>query len=485
MKQQFVAGVIAAAMAGGVIAAIPAEAATDSPTPTTRASAKRLMSGWMPYWLNGDATTSFVNNADLFSDVSPFWHNAVASSSNASGISIQNNSLSSGTRASTLAKIKGKGAWVMPSITDGSGRLTMSGIMKNATKRKALVTQITNLVLNNGYDGIDLDFETFAFTDGYSTWASTRPAWVTFVHQLGSALHAKGKKLAVAVPPMYDSKRSGSSGYWVYDFAGIGSSVDRLRVMAYDYSWDSPGPIGGPISWARTVASYATSVVPADKVQLGTPTYGRDWVVSKTGSGCPSTSQKVYNTREIGSAISGISASEWNRDASSQERYVRYTKKYNDGKCKIVREAWLPDSTTVNARAQLVKTYRMAGIATWMVGSELSSQWSGLRNLARSLGGVAAKRSQIVTGGPSKKTVKRKKKIRINARLNPARKATVYYQKKVKGKWVTKRHIAVAANGVGSITFRPAAKKATWRLYVPATSTFNADASPSFVIRTK
>ena len=66
------------------------------------------MSGWLPYWTTAESVNSFVANADLFSDISPFWHNAAKSSSSPSGVTIQNNSLSSGSRASNLATLRGE-----------------------------------------------------------------------------------------------------------------------------------------------------------------------------------------------------------------------------------------------------------------------------------------------------------------------------------------------------------------------------------------
>ena len=155
---------------------------------------------------------------------------------------------------------------VLPSITDGTPARHMAAVLAETDKRSAFIGQITALVNDNGYDGIDLDFEKFAFNDGQQTWAATKSSWVTFVSELATSLHATGKLLSVSVPPMY----SDSSGYWVYAFRDIAPHIDKLRIMAYDYSWDSAGPIGGPLSWVRTVLGYAVDAVPASKVYLGT-----------------------------------------------------------------------------------------------------------------------------------------------------------------------------------------------------------------------
>ncbi|HQR81247.1 MAG TPA: glycosyl hydrolase family 18 protein, partial [Actinomycetota bacterium] len=203
---------IAAAVAAGCMTAtaVAPGYAADEP--------RRFMSGWLPYWSTQTSTSSFVTNSDLFSDISPFWHDARWDGSK---VYIHNH-LQPAVQAAALAKLQGQGVKILPSITDGSGKGRMAATLASEAKRAAHVQEIVNLVLANGYDGIDLDYETFAFTDGSSSWSATRPNWVAFVDELARALHAEGKLLSVTVPPMYDADYDSSSGYWVYDYAGVG-----------------------------------------------------------------------------------------------------------------------------------------------------------------------------------------------------------------------------------------------------------------------
>lgn len=463
------------------VVALPTVATTSAQADT---APKRMMSGWLPYWTNQASVDSFLANSDLFSDISPFWHNAVSSGSTASGIAIQNNALSSGTRAGTLAQLKGHGALVLPTITDGSGAGRMSAVLRNATKRAALVSQIAALVNTSGYDGIDLDFETFAFSDGQSSWNATRPAWVAFIASLADTLHASGKKLSVAVPP----EGTSDSNYWVYDWKDIGPYIDKLRVMAYDYSWDSPGPVGGPLSWLQQIAAHAVSVMPGSKVELGTPTYGRDWVKSKSGSGCPSVSQKVYDSNQIGSVL-GVPDSSWKRDASSQERYFNYKVTYNNGACTVQRSAWVPDTTTVLARAQIASQYGLSGLATWTIGGEQASLWAPLRNLALTLpfatnagGGRAAQRINVHL---SAKVIRRNGKVTLTGKVKPGRAGVkVKLQKKHNGKWYTKKIIRTVGTGtyIGSLKI---SAKTQLRAVVPASGQYVKAVTPARTIKVK
>ena len=467
------------ACAVGVVG-LPAVSGASAVAPAVGGTPKRMMSGWLPYWTTAASVDAVVANSDLFNDVSPFWHNAAKSSSTPSGVTIQNNSLSSGSRASNLATLRGRGVAILPSITDGTGAGHLSSVMKSGAKRAALVSQIVNLVAANGYDGIDLDFEKFAFSDGESTWAATRPAWVAFVAALGSQLHARGKQLAVSVPPMGVT----GNNYWVYDWAGIEPHIDKLRIMAYDYSWSSPGPIGGPLRRARKVAAYGESVLPPTKEPLGTPTYGRDWVKSKSGSGCPSTSQKVYDSKNIGSAISGVPESSWRRDAASAERYFNYTVTY--GSCRVSRSAWLPDAATVDARARIASEYGLNGIATWTIGGEQASQWAPLREIARTLPFSApdGPRSQAVSVKVTKKTGKKGRKVTIKGGISPARAGvTVRLQVKKGGKWKSVKSVKTLGSGSYKTSIKQSANRSVYRIKVVGSARYLTKYSGSFTIR--
>lgn len=444
------------AVAAGLLVGGPVSPAAANSVPA------RFMSGWMPYWTTDASVKSFLANSSIFSDVSPFWHNAKSSSSNASGITIENH-LTKNQRDNVLGKIKGKGAYILPSITDGTSAGRMSSVMKNATRRAALVNQIHKLVMDNNYDGIDLDFEKFAFSDGQSSWAATRPAWVQFMKQLSAKFKASKKKISVALPPMTADK----SGYWVYDWKGIAPYIDKLRVMAYDYSWDSPGPVGGPLSWVDKVTKYGVSAVGGRKFQVGTPTYGRDWAVS--GSGCGST--KTFNSNQ---RTSLYGSSGWKRDSASWELYKNYT----TGKCK--RSAWVSDQHTQVKRLAVAKKYNTGGLAQWMVGTEVNSQWGMLRTAA----GI---KSQSISRSYTNKLRNRNVRMWVKGKISPKRATSIKLQYRSAKGWRNVRNIKTSKAGNYRFSVKTGKRKTriTYRLYVPATKGYTGRYSRTFVLRTR
>ena len=184
--------VLAAVLLLTGVAAVPA-AQADGPAP------KRVASGWLPYWMTSpgrpDGVNSAVQNADLFTDVSPFWYSATAKSGG--GVQVRlNPNFTQRRRQRGLGDGPAQGR-----RTDGAaghrGRLGQGPHGEHAggpgpacpARRRHRRTSSSS----NGYDGIDLDYETFAFSDGSSSWGATQPNWTAFVTELGAALQGAGQ----------------------------------------------------------------------------------------------------------------------------------------------------------------------------------------------------------------------------------------------------------------------------------------------------
>lgn len=352
--------------------------------------------------------------------------------------------------------------------------------MGNATRRAALVSQILKLVMDRKYDGIDLDFEKFAFTDGSNTWEKTRPRWVLFMKELSAAFKPKGKKIAVAVPPMYNNRQDGTSGYWVYDYKGISPYIDKLRVMAYDYAWDRPGPIGGPLSWVDRLTKYGVSTMPSRKFQVGTPTYGRSWVVKSTGSCASSALNKITFHSNQRSSLVPSKSNDWKRDSASQERYLNYRQSSNGGKCKVDRSAWVSDQVTATKRLAIAKKYNTGGLAQWMVGTELSSQWAPMKNLA----GI---RPQRVSRKYKNVLRRPKSRMTIRGSISPKRRTTLTVQRYYKGKWRTYRKVRTNSKGAYKTTVTTTNRKARvyFRVRVAAHGKYTVGYSSKALLRTR
>ena len=226
-----------------------------------------------------------------------------------------------------------------------------------------------------------MDYEQFAFADDHSTWTTTSANWITFLGELAEPLHAAGKTLTVSVPYIYDGGRNGDSGFWVYDYAGMGRIVDRIRIMAYDYSTGMPGPIA-PIGFVQRAVDAAKAAVDDDsKLVLGVGLHGYNWPVATTGT-CP-TDGSAGRTSVSQSTIDDLIARRGAvpvHDPVTQEASFTYEATFTDGTntCTQTREVHYVDAEGARARVDLARRERLGGVSLWALGYDDAATWTAM-----------------------------------------------------------------------------------------------------------
>jgi len=296
--------------------------------------------------------------------------------------------------ADTVCLMRRAGLQVIPTMTDGTAKLVLSEYLANPATRTTIVKTIVDLVVKNDFDGIDLDYEGFAFVDGSSTWNKTAPRWVALVKELSVALHAKNKLLSVSTPYVFDPKEK-QKGYFVYAWADIASSIDRLRIMTYDYSVARPGPMG-PLAWTEKTIQYALSIMSASKVYVGLPGYGRDWITSVKGK-CPTSAppgliggaKAATFKMNYAAAKAAIDGAVPIYNEQYGEATYDYTQSFNGlsatgaaTACTVNRTVWYQNAQSFAARMALVAKYRLGGAAIWTLGMEDAMATTEIRNAA-------------------------------------------------------------------------------------------------------
>jgi spore germination protein YaaH len=347
----------------------------------TSGNVRKILTGWVPYYGTRSLPSSQVNQ-DLIAEITPFWYQLTDQRT----ITNQYGANS----AKVTQDWKAAGIKVLPTITDGTGTDVLTGLLGNPAARADMITAIMKVISDGNYDGIDLDWENFT----KPTWDITKPRWITFIHELSQALHATGKLLSVTTLYQLDPA-TGLRGYYFYAWQDIAPDIDRLRVMTYDKNIANPGP-NGPINWTTDVIKYAISVMPASKVFVGTPGYGRDWAVTVTGT-CPVDVAKTITKPAIVVMHDALTlASTYGvtptYDAKNGESTFTYQKTYNGltasgaaTQCTATRTVWYPDEKSYQWHANLVSQYHLGGMAVWTFGMENEVAMSQVRSVAQNI----------------------------------------------------------------------------------------------------
>jgi spore germination protein len=217
---------------------------------------------WIPTW-DANALPSIQLNAGKLDESNPCWYQIAADGTFTKEWNAENPSL----RAAMT------GTQILPTIQNylngGFDDSVVIKIASNPALRETHANALTQLVVQNAFDGIDIDYESLPST--------ARNDFTALMQTLATKLHAAGKKLSVTV-----SAKTSDSETWegpgAQDWPALGAIADTIKIMAYDYHWNG-GTAGAiaPLAWLDQVATYAESTLPRGKAIMGLPWYGYDW----------------------------------------------------------------------------------------------------------------------------------------------------------------------------------------------------------------
>lgn len=249
---------------------------------------------------------------------------------------------------STIEVARANGVLITPLVAnEGFNKDIAHEFLTNQKIRDDVIEKLTMFVVNGNYDGVNIDFE--------GVDPSDREALTEFIRRLSTRLHEYSKVISIDVPAKtYDSKEGWSGAY---DYKALGNYCDYVVLMVYDYHWSgsSPGPIS-PLGWMREVLNYATSTIPKEKIVVGIPFYGYDWVGGR-GHG-------VTFSEAINLAISSNAKVYF--DENSGEYYFKTQS----------HEVWFQGAKSTELRLNvIVNEYNITNIAAWRLGAEDSRTW--------------------------------------------------------------------------------------------------------------
>jgi HAD superfamily hydrolase (TIGR01509 family) len=363
-----IAGLVTALCLGGAGIAIALQGDDPAPPPPPAVP----LDAWAPYWTLDVTVAELPDRIDSIRELSPFWFQATDATTVAADPHAP-----AGLTEQFMDIARDSDVAIVPSVVDAMPAGGMAAVLADPTTRTQHVDTLVRFVVEGDYAGVDLDYEQFAFADGRETWAATRPNWVAFVTELAGRLHAEGRTLTVSVPPVYHGGRNDESGFWVYDHGTIATVVDRIRLMAYDYSTTEAGPIA-PLDHVRRSVEGTAGVVEDDsKLVLGLPVYGYNWPIATAGV-CPAGAEgrTAVTPRSLAELLERRDATPV-RDDELGEWSFTYELDVSDGttSCTQTRQVNYVDGDGALERLRIARQERLGGVALWALGYESESAW--------------------------------------------------------------------------------------------------------------
>lgn len=238
-------------------------------------SSKLEVSGWIPYWRTEAGTKDAKKNISKMTEINPFAYSVRADGSLADTAKIGGKNWQG-----LITEAQKKRVKVIPTIM-WSDTDNIHKVLSDETTRAAHVQAIADLVEDEGFDGIDIDYE--------GKKAETRVYFSAFLSELNDALGKKQLHCTIEARMPLSARFSGTPPAnieYANDLKEVNRSCDRVRIMTYDQQTAdlelnkvarSAKEIYAPVAdvkWVEKVVEYMGQDIDKRKMAIGIATYG-------------------------------------------------------------------------------------------------------------------------------------------------------------------------------------------------------------------
>lgn len=306
---------------------------------------EKMVFGYHPYWL-GNAYLNY--RWDLLSDLCYFSYEV----NPATGLALTTNGWET---APVIDSAQAHGVRVHLCVTLFNGHYTF---FASAAAQQTLIDQIIIKMKLRHAKGVNLDVEALP--------SSAINSYNAFLVNLATQVHQAipGSIVSIAAPAVDWNNE--------LQFQLLANSIDYYIVMAYDYYWNGSSQAGPIAPLYPMTSSFNYSVkqsiiwylskIPASRLVIGLPYYGRDWPVE--GQFAPSNTLGSANTmryKTIRNNSATYSPGNLQLEPNSLSPYYSYfTDKWH--------QCFIADATNLGLDYDQINSHNLAGAGIWALG---------------------------------------------------------------------------------------------------------------------
>ena len=259
------------------------------------------------------------------------------------------------------------GAMLVLTSMDESGNFSSqraAQLFQDQALQDRVLDELVAILLEKGYQGLDVDFEYIARGD--------RAAFLAFLGNARDRLHQVGLSLHVDLAPKTHPDQEGLL-YEGHDYGAVGTIADSVLLMTYEWGYAYGLPMAvAPLPQVAQVVRYAVTEIPPEKIFLGLSNYGYDWPLPFVQG--VTRAPSISNQRAIELAIEHDVAIQY--DETAQAPFFHYTAA--DG---TIHEVWFEDARSLSARLSLIAEYGFQGAGIWNLMRPFSQLWLVISSL--------------------------------------------------------------------------------------------------------
>lgn len=361
-------------------------------TSTTNCNLTKKVYGWHPYW----SSSTLHNNYDwsLISEFCYFDYEVSPSTGNNTNASF------AWTTSAAVNAAFSNSVNVHFCATMFSGHSTF---WASSTAQQTFITNAINLLNSRGAHGLNIDFEGMGSAD--------KTPFKNFMINLSTQLKAANPNYKLTMA-LYAVEWSST-----FDIPALVPYVDDFIIMGYDYYYagsTSAGPTAPLYNFetsydrtlSRSITYYLNQGVPASKLLLGLPYYGREWgtvsntvpssVITPTSAPGAFTSSRTYSYIRNNPATYSVTNKYW--DANSFTPYYTYQ---SSG---YWRQCFIDDDYSMGRKFDMVNQRNLGGIGIWALGYDngYTEYWDAIRTKFSTCKVVNCTDSIFDMGGPNR-----------------------------------------------------------------------------------
>ncbi len=361
------------------------------------------VAGWIPWWQDTDGVKSATKQIKKLDTIHPFAFEVKINGELVDKAGLKDRNWRN------LIKTAGRNdVDVIPSILWNDGA-TIHNILSDKNKRADHIENIVDMVEDGDFDGVDIDYE--------SKLSETKDYFSAFLRELKDELNDKLLTCTVEArtPPDSLYRTVPATIEYANDYKEIAKYCDVFELMTYDQQRadlklndmrkGEPYMPVADVAWVEKVLELALEDIPAHKIMLGVPTYGREWTVTvapdwyKTYKGNGAINQpevkKIAKTNKVkeGRNLAGeASFTFFPKDSPFKildqlpvpdgtrlgfEAASKALLFANMTKIEVpVELVWYSDATAISQKVDLAKKYNLRGVAIFKIdGDEDQNIW--------------------------------------------------------------------------------------------------------------
>ena len=231
------------------------------------------------------------------------------------------------------------------------------GMLENEEGKERLMEELLAEMRRSSFSGVDVDFEYILAED--------RDLFTGFVAELTRRMNAEGDRVSVALAPKTSADQPGLL-YEGKDYRGLGEAANEVLLMTYEWGYKYGPPMAvAPLNKVRQVVEYALTEIPPEKILLGVPNYGYDWILPFVRG--ESQAVTIGHVEAVQIAINNGVPIQY--DETAQSPFFLYER---DG---VMHEVWFEDVRSLERKYDLIREFGLRGMGVWQIMRLFRAMW--------------------------------------------------------------------------------------------------------------